>query len=89
MERVLTFKYPYEKKEEKDKLKEVFVQHSIEFICYESNGYYAHEFVVRKSGRKWNNIYKIINSVKAAKYNFKNVDIRLIDGKPVESVKIN
>lgn len=84
MERVLTFKCPYEKKVEKDKLKAEFQQHNIEFICYESNGYYSHEFVIRKSGRKWNDIYKIINSVMSAKYNFKNTDIGLRDGKLVE-----
>lgn len=84
MERVLIFKYPYEKKEEKDKLKAEFQQHNIEFICYESNGYYAHEFLVRKSGKKWNDIYKIINSVMPVKYSFKNSDMGFKDGKLVE-----
>ncbi len=86
MERVLIFKYPYEKKEEKDKLKAEFQQHNIEFICYESNGYYAHEFIVRKSDRKWNDIYKIINFVMPVKYNFKNAEIGLLDEKLVEYV---
>ncbi len=84
MERVLTFKYPYEKKEEKNKLKAEFQKHNIEFICYESNGYYANEFVVRKSGRRWDDIYKIINSIMPVKYTLKNVNIRLRDGELVE-----
>lgn len=83
MERVLIFKYPYEKKTEKDKLKAEFQKRNIEFICYESNGYYANEFIVRKSGRKWNDIYHIVNSVMPVKYSFKNVDMGFRDGKLV------
>ena len=86
MERALTFKYPFELSECKDKLKETFTENNIEFICYESDGYYPHEFVVRKSGRKWNDLYAIINSVKAAKYSFKNTYFDVVDGKLSERV---
>lgn len=79
MERALTFKYPFEYMGEKDKLKQVLTENNIEYICYESSGYYSHEFVVRKSGMKWNDIYSIINSVKPAKYSFKNTRFEHID----------
>lgn len=86
MERVLTFKYPFEQTENKDKLKILLSENHIEFICYESNGYYPHEFIVRKSGRKWNELYSIINSVESAKYIFKNTTIDIVDGKLTEII---
>ena len=87
MERVLTFKYPYERKEEKDIIKEVLTENNIEFICYESEGYYPHEFVIRKSGRKWDDIRHIINSVLSARYSFKNTEIKKIDGKLITKTR--
>ena len=86
MERVLTFKYPYERKEDRDRIKEVLTENNIEFICYESEGYYPHEFIIRKSGRKWNDIRHIVNSVLSARYSFKNTEIKEIDGKLREYV---
>ena len=86
VERALTFKYSFERKSEKDKLKEVLKENNIEYICYESKGYYSHEFVVRKSGRKWNDIYYIINSVMAVKYSFKNTRFEYIDNSLKEIV---
>lgn len=83
-ERVLYFCYPFESKAEMQKLKSVLAENNIEFICYESNGYYPHEFVVRKSGKKWDDIYKVINSVKSAKYNHKYVYLKYLDGKLTE-----
>ena len=64
MERVLTFEYPYECVDDVRKLKKVLKNNGVEFICYESKGYYSHEFVIRKSGKRWNDIYCIVNSVK-------------------------
>lgn len=86
MERVLTFNYPFESIAEVNKLKKLFTNNNIEFICYESKAYYPHQFVVRKSGRKWNELYEMINSVKAAKYRFKNTYIEVIEGKLTEIV---
>ena len=86
MEKVLIFKYPYENITEVNKLKELFKDNNIEFICYESEGYYEHEFVVRKSGRKWNELYKMINSIRAAKYEFKKTYIEVMEGKLTEVV---
>lgn len=86
MERVLTFKYPFEFLNEVIHLKEVLKEHNIEFICYESTGYYPHEFVVRKSGKKWNELYKIINSVRPTKYEFKKTYIELENGELKEIV---
>lgn len=86
MERVLMFKYPFERKKEMDKLKRIFMENNIEFICYESDGYYPHEFIVRKSKRKWDELYKIINSVYPVKYSFKKTNIEVIDGKLSEVI---
>lgn len=85
-ERVLYFCYPFENKADMQKLKTVLEENKIEFICYESDGYYPHEFVVRKSGKKWEDIYKVINSVKAAKYNYKYVYLKYLDGQLKEYV---
>lgn len=67
-------------------MKEVLKNNNIDFICYESNGYYDHEFIVRKSGKKWNDIYTIINSVRPTKYDFKKTDIELVDGELKEII---
>lgn len=84
MEKVLYFTYPFEYKAEMEKLKSVLTENNIEFICYKSSGYYAHEFIVRKSGKKWNDLYKLINSVKAARYKFKNTYLEIRNGKLTE-----
>lgn len=86
MEKVLTFKYPFENIAEVNKLKELFSSNNVEFICHESDGWYSHEFLVRKSGKKWNELYKMINSVRAAKYEFKKTCIEIIEGKLTEVV---
>lgn len=86
MEKVLTFKYPFENIAEVNKLKELFANNNVEFICHESDGWYSHEFLVRKSGKKWNELYKMINSVRAAKYEFKKTCIEIIEGKLTEVV---
>lgn len=84
MEKVLYFKYPFEYKTEMEKLKSVLTENNVEFICYESSGYYPHEFIVRKSGKKWNDLYKLVNSVKATRYRFKNTYLEVRDGKLTE-----
>lgn len=86
MEKVLTFKYPFEFVEEMKKLKKLFTEKNVEFICYESDGYYPHVFVVRKSKRKWNELYQIINSVRTAKYEFKKTNLESRDGKLKEVI---
>lgn len=86
MERVLTFKYPFEFAEEMKKLIKLFTEENVEFICHESDGYYPHVFVVRKSKRRWNELYQMINSVKAAKYEFKKANIETVDGRLTEVI---
>ena len=81
MERVLSFKYPFEFLDKANLLEELLTKNNIEFIFYKSDGYYPHEFLVRKSGKKWDDIYGMINSIKPAKYNFKKTHIEKIDGK--------
>ena len=89
MEKVLIFKYPFEFLDKVKQLKEVLKNSSIEFICYESSDYYPHEFVIRKSGKRWNDIYKIINSVRPAKYEFKKTCIESVNGELKETVYVN
>lgn len=86
MEKVLTFKYSFEFVEEVKKLKKLFAEENVEFICHESEGYYPHVFVVRKSKRRWNELYQMINSVRAAKYEFRKTNIETIDGKLSEVI---
>ena len=61
----LKFGYPYERIDEAKKLEKLLDSKKIKFLFYESNGYWKHEFVVRRSGHTWNEIMKIINSVYA------------------------
>ena len=91
MEKVLYFKYPFEYKAETEKLKSVLTDNNVEFICYESSGYYPHEFIVRKSGKRWNDLFRLINSVKAARYSFKNTYLEMYNGKlkEVEFICVN
>lgn len=88
MERVLVFNYPFEFTDKVQQLKDVLKQNYVEFICKESNGYYPHSFIVRKSGRRWNELYKMINSVRAAKYEFRKVELDHRDGRLVEIIRV-
>lgn len=72
-ERVCKFDYPYEHIEEMKALKEAFNTAGINFICHESNGGWPHQFIVMRSGKTWNDIYKIVNSIKAARYRLETV----------------
>lgn len=88
MERVLIFNYPFEFIEKVNQLKSALNDNKIEFVCHESNGYYPHQFIIRKSDKKWNDICKIINSVMAAKYNFRKAELERRDGKLIEIVRV-
>ena len=67
-ETVLCFGYPFKYEDNAIKLTEVLQKENIGFIFYKSNGYWNHEFIVRRSGKTWNDIMKTINSVMAVKY---------------------
>lgn len=64
----LRFKYPYEYADEAKAIEKLLDKNKVNFLFYESNGYWGHEFVVRRSGYTWNEIMEMINSVKPAKY---------------------
>ena len=68
VETVLCFGYPYEKEAEAIRLTEVLQANGIDFIFYKSTGYYNHEFIVRRSGKTWNEVMRTINSVYAVRY---------------------
>lgn len=88
METVLYFYYPFEFIDKAEKLSQVLLNNGIEFIFRESKGYYPHTFIVRKSKRKWNDIYAIVNSVCPTKYRFKKSHVELVDGKLQEIVYV-
>ena len=83
-ERALTFKYPYESIDVVNKIQRLLDDNGVEFILYKSDGYYPHEFVVRKGSYTWNDIMRLVNSVKAPKYSYKNTEFGDRDGKLVE-----
>lgn len=87
-ERVLRFTYAFGTKEEAEKMKEALKKENIGFISYESIGYWPHEFTVRRSGKKWDDVLKIVNSVHAVKYKFKRTCLGHYDGKVVEFTHI-
>jgi hypothetical protein len=48
-----------------------FIENDIDYVCYLSNGDYPPEFIVRRSNKKWDDILKMINSVKPCIYKYK------------------
>lgn len=64
--RTLEFKYYNDEKAKE--LEKVLKANNIDFVSYYDGLYIL--FRVAKSGKKWNDIYNIINSVKLAKYKF-------------------
>lgn len=67
-ETVLKFAYPFAMKDKAKELTELLDNNGIDYKFYESDGYWPHEFVVRRSGRTWNDIMKMVNSVHAVRY---------------------
>lgn len=88
MERVLIFNYPFDFTDKVKQLKDVLKQNNVEFICNESNGYYPHSFIVRKSGKMWDELYKMINSVRAAKYDFRKAELDYRDEHLIEIIRV-
>ena len=71
-ERCLTFKYAGEDKIQKSKsLVNLLLLNNIDFVWYIATGnYYPCQFTVRRSGKKWNDIMKLVNSIQSPKYNY-------------------
>lgn len=71
-ERYLYFKYPYDytTKEQINNIETLLHENNIAYVFYQSSGYYPHEFYIAKSGKTWDNIMRLINSVKAPKYDY-------------------
>lgn len=80
-ERCLTFKYGGDDKNEKaEQLAKVLKENNIDFICYNTDSTYYHcQFVVRRCGKKWNDLMRLINSIKAAKYDYVKTDFYIKD----------
>ena len=69
-EMVLTFTYPSHLTDEAQQLCTVFDQNNIEYKCYDKDGTsgWPIQFNVLRSGKTWNEIMRLINSVHPAKY---------------------
>lgn len=65
---VLTFTYPSDAVEEANRLCDLLDDNNIEYKCYDIESGYPIQFKVCRSGKSWNDIMKLINSVKAARY---------------------
>lgn len=70
MEKTLIFKYPGEYQDKIAELSELLEAKGIQFKVYNNGNDWPTDFKVWRSGYRWNDIYKIINSVKAARYRF-------------------
>lgn len=70
MERTLTFNYPGTCQMQTRQLMELLETKKIQYKVYNNGNDYPTTFVVRKSGYTWNELYKLVNSVKAARYRF-------------------
>lgn len=80
-ERCLTFKYGGDDKNIKaEQLSKLLKENNIDFICYNTDdAYYLCQFVVRRCGNKWNDLMRLINSVRAAKYDYVKTDFYIRD----------
>lgn len=68
-ERALTFQYSSDSAEtDASDLEQVLQNNKIEYVVY--NDYGVYKFVVRRSGHSWNDLMKLINSVKSARYSY-------------------
>jgi hypothetical protein len=67
---ILKFTYPSTASEDAQKLCEVLDQNNIEYKCYDKDGTsgYPIQFNVLRSGKTWNDIMRLINSVRPARY---------------------
>ena len=59
----------------------LFIDNDIDFVGYFSDGYHPAEFTVRRSGKKWNDIIDLINSIKPCKYEYKKETFYLTNDK--------
>jgi hypothetical protein len=60
-----------------ENLMDLFRQNNIDYVCYDDFHYY--KFVVRRCGKKWDDIMVLVNSISATKYNFESINFRLTD----------
>jgi hypothetical protein len=76
VERCLTFKWSKtfnsDTNTQVTELSKKLRENNINFCVYndETDKYYPVEFTIRRSGKQWIDIIKIINEVRAAKYNY-------------------
>lgn len=63
------------------KIANLFIDNDIDFVGYFSDGYHPAEFTVRRSGKKWDDIINLINSIKPCKYKYKKETFYLTNDK--------
>lgn len=81
-ERCLTFKYGRNEttSQKAEELCKLLKKNNIDFVCYnKDSNYYSCSFIIRRCGKKWNDIMRLINSIQAAKYDYKTIDFYITD----------
>jgi len=81
-ERCLTFRYGRTEQtlQIAEQVAKLLEQNNIDYVCYDKDSnYYSCKFLVRRSGKKWNDIMKLINTVKAPKYDYIKTDFYITD----------
>lgn len=68
-ERALTFRYPEQYSDQAHELDDLLTDEGIKHVMYDDRDF-GFKFVIGRSGRTWNDIMKLINSVKAPKYDY-------------------
>lgn len=67
------------------KIANIFIENEIDYVGYLSKDY-PPEFIVRRSGKKWDDVLKFINSVKACVYKYKNETFYITEEKRTQGV---
>lgn len=67
-ETTLQFNIPVDYAEKARNIATLLSQNNIIYKFYESPGYYPHQFIVCRTGRKWDDVMHIINSIYAPRY---------------------
>lgn len=83
-ERCLTFKYGRNENtiEDANKLCKLLEENKIDYVCYDKESNYYHcKFVVRRCKNKWNDILKLVNSIRSAKYDYITINFYITEEK--------
>ena len=85
LERALTFRYPEQYRDQAYELDDLLTDEGVKHVMYDDRDF-GFKFVIGRSGRTWNDLMKLINSVKSAKYNYVQTIFEEQNGRWVEVV---